>query len=120
MRVLHGLFPKAVECPCLNGKLLMIVIIGDEHHRDGGVGGVGFESLEDFDSIAVIDIEFAIDQDELWHSVREESERILELIGLRELYIEPLAEGGLDRTVIVTTIADVEDQIFHDGFGGGD
>ena len=63
------------------GLLLMLSIIGNEHHRNISEGFGSLDLAKNLHSIAVVDVELAIDQDQVDGLTFEDREGVGPLIG---------------------------------------
>src|SRR6476620_7658937 len=48
-----------------DGDLLLVGVVGDQHAGDGAQLGVGFNLLNDVEAVTVVDVELAVDEDEV-------------------------------------------------------
>ena len=97
------------------GLLLMVSIIGNEHHRNISEGFGSLDLAKNLHSIAVVDVELAIDQDQVDGLTFEDREGVGPLIGSEYFNIEMLAEHRRDGRMVRTAIADIENGAYwHD------
>ena len=91
----------------------MVGVIGDQHDRDVGNRGVGFDLPKDVDAICVVAIELAIDEYEVDRLLAEGFQCIFRAVGLNDFCAKSAGHQRADRGVIWDTVADVENSLGH-------
>ena len=108
-------FPKTSERTLGYCLLLMLSIIGDKHHRNMLQGLGSLDLSKNLHPIAVIDVELAIDQDQVDGLTLEDREGVGPLIGSEYFDVEMFAEHRRDGRMVRTAIADIENGAYwHD------
>jgi hypothetical protein len=97
------------------GLLLVLSIIGNEHHRNMLQGLGSLDLAKNLHPIAVIDVELAIDQDQVDGLTLEDRQGVGPLIGSEYFDIEMFAKHRRDGRMVRTAIADIENVAYwHD------
>jgi len=93
----------------------MLSIIGDKHHRNMLQGLGSLDLAKNLHPIAVIDVELAIDQDQVDGLTLEDRQGVGPLIGSEYFDIEMFAKHRRDGRMVRTAIADIENVAYwHD------
>jgi hypothetical protein len=100
-------FAEAWLCPGLDSDFLLIGVIGDQHARDGSEFGVGFNSLNDVETIAIVDIELAVDENEIERLAIQRGEGAGSVVNLGNVGAKRCFEHPTDGSMVGDAIADV-------------
>ena len=87
----------------------MLRIVGDEHCGNMLRSAGRFEYTKDVDPVAVIDIEFSVDQVQVNGLFFEDIEGIGGLVCTEDFDVEMFSQERRDRRMIRSAVADIED-----------
>jgi hypothetical protein len=107
------LFAEAGFGTGFHGKLLLVRVIGDQHAGNFGELRIGFDLLDDFQAVGVINVELTIDEDKVEGGVSQSGKSDGTVVGLNDVGMEGGFKQPADRSVIRNAVADVENAFSH-------